>query len=289
MYPFERFFFFLKEYVSNKAHSESSIAEDYIVEEGITFCSNYLEVHYATFDMHDNNPSSIDQSNYLFGSVGTGIGKEEIIVLDEKSLIQIHQFVLRHCDQIESYRESFVNVEKRKRRRHTHLTPKDVEKLINDTFHEWFRDKVTLARGPNMIAKRFSGYYINGFKFRTISRVKDKKTQNYGVVNTTEIGGVSYFGQLSDIFEIDYFGSFKVVLFKCNLANVTLMGIKRDDLGFTLVNFSRLVHTGEKLEHDPFVFSLQVEQVFYVENPKNNNWFIVIRTRPRDLFDMVKL
>ncbi|PKA50214.1 hypothetical protein AXF42_Ash017808 [Apostasia shenzhenica] len=105
MYLFERFFFVLKEYVSNKTYPEGSIAEDYIAEEGITFCSKYLEVHYATFDMHNNNPSTINQSNYLFGSAGTGIGKEEIIVLDEKSLIQIHRFILRHCDQIESYRE----------------------------------------------------------------------------------------------------------------------------------------------------------------------------------------
>ncbi|PKA49244.1 hypothetical protein AXF42_Ash014146 [Apostasia shenzhenica] len=100
MYPFERFFFVLKEYVSNKAHLEGSITE-----EGITFCSKYLEVHYVTFDMHNNNLSTIDQYNYLFDSAGTRIGKEEIIILDDKSLIQIHRFVLRHCDQIESYRQ----------------------------------------------------------------------------------------------------------------------------------------------------------------------------------------
>ncbi|WVZ64539.1 hypothetical protein U9M48_014039, partial [Paspalum notatum var. saurae] len=38
---------------------------------------------------------------------------------------------------------------------------------------------------------------------------------------------------------------------------------------------SRLIHTGEKLEHDPFVFSSQVVQVFYVEDPKAKGWNIV--------------
>ena len=52
------------------------------------------------------------------------------------------------------------------------------------------------------------------------------------------------------------------------------------------MNFSRKIHTGEKLEHDPFVFSSQVEQVFYVEDPKVEGWNAVVRVKPRDTFDM---
>jgi len=40
------------------------------------------------------------------------------------------------------------------------------------------------------------------------------------------------------------------------------------------------------MEHDPFVFSSQVEQVFYVEDPKAKGWNVVVRVKPRDLFDM---
>ena len=46
------------------------------------------------------------------------------------------------------------------------------------------------------------------------------------------------------------------------------------------------IHTGEKMEHDPFVFSSQVEQVFYVEDPKAKGWNVVVRVKPQDLFDM---
>jgi hypothetical protein len=43
MYPIERYLQTLKGYVRNKAHPEGSIAEGYISEECMTFCSRFLE------------------------------------------------------------------------------------------------------------------------------------------------------------------------------------------------------------------------------------------------------
>lgn len=118
-----------------------------------------------------------------------------------------------------------------------------------------------------------------------MSRETGHVTQNSGVVNIAD-DGVNYYGRLSDIMELSY-KDYKVVLFKCDWYDVYhRAGIKKDEFGFTLVNFSRKIHTGEKLEHDPFVFSSQVEQVFYVEDPKNEGWNVVVGVRPRDLFDM---
>ena len=37
---------------------------------------------------------------------------------------------------------------------------------------------------------------------------------------------------------------------------------------------------------NPFVFSSQVDQVFYVQDGKKDGWYIPVRVRPRDLFDM---
>ena len=77
------------------------------------------------------------------------------------------------------------------------------------------------------------------------------------------------------------------MLFKCDWVDIHHnYGIRQDEFGFTIVNFSRLIHTGEKLEHDLYVFSSQVKQVFYVEDPKNENLSTVIKTRLRDLFEM---
>lgn len=35
-------------------------------------------------------------------------------------------------------------MEKRKRRRHTHLTAQEIENLVNEKFHEWFDKQVIL-------------------------------------------------------------------------------------------------------------------------------------------------
>jgi hypothetical protein len=43
MYPIERRLYTLKRYVSNRARPEGSIAEAYIAEECLTFCSRYME------------------------------------------------------------------------------------------------------------------------------------------------------------------------------------------------------------------------------------------------------
>ena len=43
MYPIERYLRTLKGYVRSKAHPKGSIAEGYISEESMTFCSCFLE------------------------------------------------------------------------------------------------------------------------------------------------------------------------------------------------------------------------------------------------------
>ena len=44
MYLVERYLRTVKGYVRNKAHPEGSIAEGYIAEECLTFCSRFLDV-----------------------------------------------------------------------------------------------------------------------------------------------------------------------------------------------------------------------------------------------------
>lgn len=142
-----------------------------------------------------------------------------------------------------------------------------------------------LARKPNKSGLRYSGFVINGCRFHTISREEGRKTQNSGVVMRSD-KGINYYGRLSDIIEISYEDQYKVVLFKCEWYDVHhRAGLQTDVFGFTLVNFSRMMHTGEELEDEPFVFSSQAEQIFYVEDGKTEEWHVVRQFRPRDLFD----
>ncbi|KAK5811764.1 hypothetical protein PVK06_027132 [Gossypium arboreum] len=137
-------------------------------------------------------------------------------------------------------------------------------------------------------------------KFHTKYRERMRRTQNCGVVVNSSItsyvsardsnpieGNVEYYRLLTDIIELDYYGRWKVVLFRCDWADVnTTRGIKKDEFGFTMVNFSRLIHTGQQLMDEPYVFSSQVKQFFYLKDPTDEDWYVVLRNTPRDLFDM---
>ena len=97
----------------------------------------------------------------------------------------------------------------------------------------------------------------------------------------------NYHRQIHEIYELDYYGRFKVVLFKSKWVNInSARGFKVDKFGFPLVNFSDPLHTRRNLKDDPFVLSSQVKQVFYVDDCRDGNWKHTITTKPRDLYDM---
>ena len=75
--------------------------------------------------------------------------------------------------------------------------------------------------------------------------------------NRPRFGHVPYYGKLVDIIELNYHGRFMVTMFKCRWANTTTtIGMKEDDLGFKLLNFSRLIHTGEHEDDEPYIQAL---------------------------------
>nr|XP_045088433.1 uncharacterized protein LOC109747017 isoform X3 [Aegilops tauschii subsp. strangulata] len=102
---------------------------------------------------------------------------------------------------------------------------------VSRHFADWLEQKVILDDGSDITEKiralaakpskcgvRYSGYIIKGFRFHTISRKTGRVTQNSGVVNLAE-NGVSYYGRLSDIFELSY-KDYKVVFFTCDWGEV---------------------------------------------------------------------
>ena len=95
----------MKDYVRNKAHPEGSIAEGYIAEECLTFCSRYLEGVETVFNRPQRHGDTMVNTDlYKFASSRRFIGKAESIVLDHKSLSQAHRYVLLHSDIISDYR-----------------------------------------------------------------------------------------------------------------------------------------------------------------------------------------
>ncbi|XP_019223770.1 PREDICTED: uncharacterized protein LOC109205511 [Nicotiana attenuata] len=278
MYPIERYLGTLKSYVRNRACPEGSIAEAYIANECMAFCSRYLEgrdsMSYCSRKWSDEIEHETNKEESLFPTVGESYGRVDVFELDDKTWLQAHRHVLFNCES-------------------------EVKEL--EATSKILRDVKVLAQGPSYIAKRFSAFDVNnGYRFRTKQSEEFNVTQNIGVMvisktesyastsdNAPKSANITYYGRLNDIVELNYYEKFKVILFKCDWVDVTKgRGIKEEDLGFTLVNFTHLTVSGDRERHEPFIFAEQAQQVIFVQDPQDHEWFVSRLIKPRDIFNM---
>ncbi|GKE22200.1 hypothetical protein Tco_1433712 [Tanacetum coccineum] len=136
-----------------------------------------------------------------------------------------------------------------------------------------------ISYGPRATVVKYDAYNINGYTFR--SKFHDGKVyQNSGVsvevidqyiskeVATTR--QAFYYGVLQEIWVLDY--RFRQIpLFKCDWVNHRVGGVKRDNLGYTLV--------------DPFILASQARQVFYVKDHIDKKLSIIFKTPPKNYKD----
>ncbi|XP_038977865.1 uncharacterized protein LOC120108354 [Phoenix dactylifera] len=161
----------LKDYVCNRAYPEGSIAEGYIAEECLTFCSRYLEGVETVFNRPQRNYDIIENAEvYKFSSGGRVLEKVESVVLDQKSLAQAHRYVLLHSDIISESRREFL-IAQRSLNHNIRPTPRIEQRWLVELFSEWLFKQVPVmmerncseelivnARGPNNIVNRYDGY-----------------------------------------------------------------------------------------------------------------------------------
>ena len=62
--------------------------------------------------------------------------------------------------------------------------------------------------------------------------------------------------------------------------------MQNNEFGFPLVNFSRLIHTGDRLINELYVLASQASQVFYVEDMRHKDWVVVVKTKLREVLDV---
>ncbi|CAI8590840.1 unnamed protein product [Vicia faba] len=309
MYPIERYLGKLKSYVRNKAKPEGSIAEGYRFEEILTFCSRYLE----NIETRWNQPGRVDEDPIddiqtasrvaeLFPRVGKPVGGSSYYTLTPTEKLQAHRHVLTNCPIVDDYLKQFRSFTQNQMRRSQRSATEIDKKIRNnlDNIHGPDKDVlISLAHGPFDKVKRFTVFNVNGFKFRTLERDNLLKTQNSGVFGMfgtrsyssnsdtqMRFGGVPYYGRLIDIIVLSYDG-FTVPMFKCEWANtINPRGIKIDKLGFTSINFARLLHTSEHEDNEPYIQASEAHMVFYVDDESEQGWSIPIHLKPRDLYDM---
>lgn len=110
MYPIERCLYTLKKSVRNKACAEGSIAEAYVADEALTFCSRYMEDVETRFNQLPRNVGFSDQSPYTVDVFGHGvnlIGACDLYYSEE--IVQLVWYVLHNCDQVEEYVKYVLN------------------------------------------------------------------------------------------------------------------------------------------------------------------------------------
>ena len=78
----------------NKTYPEGSIAEGYIAEECLTFCSRYFKYVETIF-------------NWLVRNVEESMGVVVSITLDSNSWIQAHHYVLFNCEEITPFASKY--------------------------------------------------------------------------------------------------------------------------------------------------------------------------------------
>ena len=144
---------------------------------------------------------------------------------------------------------------------------------------------ITLSKGPYISVNRLKHYVKNGLKFRSLNVEANRKMQISEVSVATE-NGITYYGVLTDIIELNYSGNIRHVLFKCIwVDDENRREYKIDEFEFPMVKFTHSIHGGEEMVHELYVLASQATQVFYVEDKRHKNWYVVVKTKARYVFD----
>ncbi|CAN6702102.1 unnamed protein product [Malus baccata var. baccata] len=307
MYPIEWYLQTLNRYVHNKGRPKGFIVEAYLVDECLSFCSMYLRDVESRRTRKGRNEDGIGRGVYgglsIFDSKGCYMGSGENVELDLNVLDQCHRYILNNCDEVHRFRrqhEEFLNMKHRRER----LTMRQIQELSKKEFPEWFKQHMNsrchpndtlisqdlrwLANYPSKVVSRYKSHIVHVFRFRIKSEDDEHKNQNCGIFVPANvlgaIGQVNCYGRVVDMFEVKYCGHAEPGdkgPVKCEWVNSeSPRGMKTDQYGFTMVNFSRL-----GFKKNPFILALQA---FYVEDTIEKDWHVVVRTQSRDLFDILE-
>jgi len=100
MYPVERYLRTVKGYVRNKAHPEGSIAEGYITEECMTFCSLFFEDMPTRPERHESAAAPEPPSGLsVFGDLDYSRKGYSFEVLNESEMLRIRHYILTNTEE----------------------------------------------------------------------------------------------------------------------------------------------------------------------------------------------
>ncbi|XP_025616786.1 uncharacterized protein [Arachis hypogaea] len=131
---------------------------------------------------NDEGTSNKDPDSNLFTNKEIPLGekKGQLIILDEKSLLQANAYVLNSCVNMEPYIREYGEQQKQAKRKRKWNIVKDQ----NEDFIEWFTGRA--IKDDDKVIKSFSAYVVNGYRFHTKWREVMRKMQNNSVTVVAE-------------------------------------------------------------------------------------------------------
>ncbi|XP_058755972.1 uncharacterized protein LOC131629194 [Vicia villosa] len=159
-------------------------------------------------------------------------------------VFQAHLYILNNIVEVEPYLSRHKTIVKEM---YPRMNGKWLLNEHNKTFLKWFKIEIMNDHTAS----------------DTLKCSKDKNLV---------LASIAYFGVIEEIWELKYC-KFKVPIFKCKWVNSNT-GVKTDELGFTLVDLDKVGYKDE-----PFIMAVHARQVFYVKDPSNHKWSVVLQRR----------
>ncbi|CAL9024338.1 unnamed protein product [Prunus brigantina] len=198
-----------------------------------------------------------------------------VSLVDWDLLNQAHLYVLKNTAEVLPYIEY-------------------VQSELNGEGHNGVSENLRwLAAGPSVAVPSYRSYLINGVKFNTKAQDDVRTVQNSGVyllAHTMQVASakdknpivsnMGFYGVIQEIWDLDY-QKFRIPVLRCDWIDNT-SGLVVDELGFTLVDLSKIGH-----RNDQFVMASQVKQVFYVDDPMHHGWSVVLSMPNREYNDVI--
>ncbi|XP_051129274.1 uncharacterized protein LOC127250156 [Andrographis paniculata] len=272
------------------------------MEECVTFCSRYL----GDIETKENRAARGEEDGTQHGKGLFG----SRFNLDYNTMHQIHCYILGNIDEISPLRRIHLDTIRSCR---TRAPPREVHQQHNEQFASWFQSYVddptnndecpisaeirALAGGPLCNATRYSSCIVSGIRYRVQDRDARKRTQCAGVMVTADTvsyasardhnpreGSVAYYGILTDIVEVYYSNQQKYLLLKCDWVDLE-RGVKEDEFKYKCVNFKYLMYPKNLPTDEPFILATQASQVWYIADPVDEGWSVVVPVSRRDTYE----
>lgn len=298
MYFVERYLHNLKLKVRNKVRAEGSMAQRYIEEECVHFCSMFLDSKIGREHnrlrrnevpqmFHDVNLLEV----YTYPTHPSLRSGDRILSGDEHEIVTY--YVLINSPEVGKYLRGF---QKLVQQQYPHLNDAQKEQFQKEHFRDWFERRVQddeglkekyldLIRGPLFKVESYKACKCNGYKFGCVNG-NELTSSNSGVVvigtSYKESFG-NYYGRLEEVIKLHYQNGHQVVVFKCHWFDHT-RHVKVDRHRITAVDIKSKLNA-----EDVFVLASQAHQVYYAPNISNakSSWYTVLTTKSRQVDESV--